>query len=132
MEDMRTVYTTLRQFIGKSQLAAMVNICKGPDGPWMRMVMRAAAIRIAAMPQTYDTDGQGDAALVHLHYFRGDRDYYITEKDKEAQQHQAFGYADFHDGCAELGYISLVELCGAGVDFDLYWTPKPLKDVKGN
>jgi hypothetical protein len=33
------------------------------------------------MPQTGETDGQGDKAVAHLHYFMGQFDFWITERD---------------------------------------------------
>lgn len=89
--------------------------------------------KIAAMPRTYAQDGLGDAAIVHLHYFRGASDWYITERDKEGDgREQAFGYAVLNGdrACAELGYISIAELVQHGVELDLYWTACPLRQVK--
>ena len=60
------------------------------------------------------SDGKGDDAVVYLHYFRGGMDWYITEKDMEEEQHQAFGLADLGYG-GELGYISIQELIDNGV-----------------
>lgn len=37
---------------------------------------------IETMPSSYETDGQGMAAIAHLHYFGGPGDWYITEKDR--------------------------------------------------
>ena len=72
-----------------------------------------------------------DDAIVYLHYFKGNMDWYITEKDMiEEEQNQAFGYADLGLGFGELGYISLIELAENGVELDLHWTPKTLREVK--
>lgn len=123
----------LRQFIGTSQLRTMVDACRGEEGEWFKAKLVEMAERIKAMPHSYQTDGQGDAAVVHLHYFTGGADWFITEKDVDADregQHQAFGLADlFRDG-GELGYISLVEILGCGAELDLHWTPKPLSEVR--
>ncbi len=86
---------------------------------------------IKNMPVTYEQDGKGKNAVAYLHYFRGDADWYITEKDKEAEQIQAFGLADLGYG-GELGYISIDELVGAGVELDLYFTPKTLGEIQEN
>ncbi len=84
------------------------------------------------MPKTYEQDGKGDDAVVYLHYFRGDMDWYITEKDMEAEQHQAFGLADLGMGFPELGYINISELIDNNVELDLYWEPKTLREVKAS
>jgi hypothetical protein len=85
------------------------------------------------MPVTYATDGQGDDATVHLHYFTGGCDWYITEKDAgtpdEPGQRQAFGLANLGYG-GELGYISIAELIANGAELDLYWRAVPLRTVK--
>ena len=67
--------------------------------------------------------------MVHLHYFTGSQDWYITERDTSEEQHQAFGLADFGDG-GELGYISIAELIKHGVELDLYWKPRTLAEIR--
>ena len=87
---------------------------------------------INEMPKSYETDGQGGEAKVVLHYFKDGSDWWIIEKDLEPEQHQAFGFACLNGDveCAELGYISIAELIKYGVELDLYWTPKTLKEIK--
>jgi len=76
-----------------------------------------------AMPKSYETDGQKEK-IAHLHYFKNGHDFYIYEKDmEEEEQIQAFGLTKCN-GESEIGYISLVELTGIGVELDLYWQPK--------
>ena len=89
--------------------------------------------RIATMPKTYEQEGKEDQAIVSLHYFRGNQDWYITEKDMETPeepgQHQAFGMTDLGHG-GELGYISIVELVAHGVELDLYFKPRTLAEIR--
>jgi len=80
------------------------------------------------MPKTHETDGQGLNAVAHLHYFTPGADWYITERDMEADQLQAFGLADLGYG-GELGYISIVELLECGAELDLHWTPTKMADI---
>jgi hypothetical protein len=89
------------------------------------------------MPKSYETDGQGDKAIAHLHYFAGGSDFYITEKDKgdgrdevPGQQHQAFGLSDVFGDGGELGYVSIAELIQHKVELDLYWTPRTLAEIR--
>ncbi|MFA6572014.1 MAG: strawberry notch C-terminal domain-containing protein, partial [Bacteroidota bacterium] len=85
---------------------------------------------ISKMPYTYQTEGQGNKAIVYLHYFYGSSDWYITEKDKETEQLQAFGLADM--GFPEMGYINIEEIKSMGkVELDFYWKPKTLAEVNG-
>jgi hypothetical protein len=70
---------------------------------------------VNSMPKTYKQEGKGDEAVIYLHYFKGSRDWWVTEKDCEFMQHQAFGLADFGYG-AGYGYISIEELIENGVE----------------
>jgi hypothetical protein len=83
---------------------------------------------IATMPKTMEQDGKGDNAIAYLHYFSGLFDWYITEKDMEPSQLQAFGLVHMYE--TELGYISITELVRSGVELDLYWTPKTIGAIK--
>ena len=98
---------------------------------------------ITEMPNTHETDGQGDKAIAHLHYFHGNQDWWITEKDMEDEQMQAFGLVDLGYG-SELGYINIEELKELGksekfkqsntvgfVELDFHWTPKTIAEIKG-
>jgi hypothetical protein len=121
----------LSLFIGKGQLSALLTAMGGEERQFFFDKLVEYRDRVNSMAKTYDQQGKGDDSIVYLHYFRGGMDWYITERDKEpGPQLQAFGYADWHDGNAEWGYISIQELIEAGVELDLYWEPKPLKQVK--
>lgn len=89
---------------------------------------------VTTMPKTYEQDGKGDEAIVYLHYFNGGSDWYITENDKEMPPKQAFGYVVLNGDTqnAELGYISITELVQNGVELDLHFEPKTLKEIKGS
>ena len=126
----RKAITALQGFLPPAQGQVMHDLCFGEEGDFFRAKFSELAERVATMPKTYEQDGMGDEAIVSLHYFSAGCDWYITEKDMEDEQHQAFGYADLGYG-GELGYISLVELCGgASVELDIHWTPKTLAAVK--
>ena len=121
--------TALRGFVPYAQLAVIGDGCRGEEGDYFRAKMIEYAKRVHHMPQTYEQDGKGDDAVVYLHYFSGNADWWITEKDMGTEQRQAFGYVDLGYG-GELGYVSLVELCGAAsVELDLHWTPKTLREI---
>ena len=99
-----------------------------------RRAIVAVTERIARMPRTYETDGQGLDAIAHLHYscYIGDREWhwYITEKDRTGLgTQQAFGLAVGYE--RELGYISIAEIVStAGAELDVLWTPKPLREIE--
>lgn len=129
-EQAKADVTLLTYFIGRNQLRAIRDGLRGEEQGFFQEKIASLSDAIRAMPKVYEQDGLGDQAIVHLHYFYGNMDWFITEKDMTLVQHQAFGLADFGDG-GELGYISIKEIIDSGkVELDLYWTPKTLADVK--
>lgn len=133
--DALQALATLRRFIGNSQLQALADGMRGEEKQYFFDKIVALANLVSTMPETYAQDGLGDAAIVSLHYFKGGADWYITERDSDPDgegQIQAFGLAAlFRDG-GELGYISIVELIGAGVELDLHFKPRTLREVRAD
>lgn len=131
----------LYHFIGASQGAAIGAALRGEEGQFFRDKLDELAEIVRAMPKTGETDGLGENAIVHLHYFKGGADWFITEKDMgspddapedRGKQLQAFGWAEIVPGCGEYGYISIEELIENNVELDLYWTPKTVAEaIKG-
>lgn len=139
-EDVAKELPFLGNFIGKSQLSAIKAAMKGEEKQHFFDMLIDLSKLIKKMPESYETDGQGDKAVAFLHYFKNASDWYITERDKgdpndevQGEQLQAFGYAILNGDKqnAEAGYISIKELIGLGVELDLYWTPKTLAEIKG-
>jgi hypothetical protein len=116
-------------FIGPMQRGAIFDGLLGEEKAFFISKVSELSATIEAMPKTYDQDGLGDNAVAHLHYFVGGCDWYITEKDMEFEQLQAFGLADLGYG-PELGYIWLGEITSCHAEIDMYWTPKTLREVK--
>lgn len=119
----------LNSFLSKPQSGALNRGLRGEEKEAFQEIIKRLTATINTMPKTYEQDGLGDKAVAHLHYFRGDQDFYITEKDAEDEQLQAFGLADLGYG-AELGYISIIELTENDVELDFYFSPKTLKEIK--
>jgi hypothetical protein len=120
----------VRDFISPAQLNAMANGVRSEERSHFVAKFEELPNTISTMAKTYEQDGKGDDAIVYLHYFLGGADWFITEKDMEDEQYQAFGLADLFNDGGELGYISIVELVQNGVELDLFWTPKTLREVK--
>jgi len=127
----------LHGFIGRSQLAAIGQALRGEEAQFFVDKLCELAHIVETMPKIGETDGQGDAAVAHLHYFAGGQaNWWITEKDAGAEgntpeqhQSQAFGRADLFGDGGELEYISIPEILANGGELDLYWTPKPLSEL---
>ena len=91
--------------------------------------------QLDAIPRLYETEQIPIAEkLIHLHFFIGGCDWYITEFDGDDI---FFGYAILHGDTvnAEWGYISFNELQNLKVSFieidcDLHWKAKPVKEVQ--
>jgi len=124
---------TVRDFMPRAELAAIATNMRGEEKQFFFNKIVELAERIKPMPVTYEQDGKGQQAIAYLHYFMGNMNWYITEKDigteEETGQRQAFGFADLGMGFPELGYISITELVDAGVDLDLYFEPKMLREI---
>lgn len=131
--DVDAIMPLLKQFVGQSQLSAIGTGLRGEEGQFFKDKLIEISKIITTMPATHGTEGQGDSAVVFLHYFKGGSDWYITEKDMETEQLQAFGYAILNGDkqMAELGYINISELIQHGVELDMYWKKQSLGDIKG-
>ncbi len=128
MLDAAAAAKKLQRFIMPSQLSMIGDMCRGEERDFFKNKLLELSDTVNSMPVTYETDGQGDQAIVHLHYFLWDMDWFITERDVETEQLQAFGLACMHE--EELGYISIEELLMNGAELDLHWKPKTLAQVK--
>ena len=118
----------LAPYMARGQWHMLWRLCQhGSEQAHFRQLVQDWAARIAAMPKTYETDGQGLKAVAHLHYFTPAFDFYITEKDRSGGTQQAFGLACAHE--REIGYINIRQLVEAGAELDLYWTPKTLAET---
>lgn len=89
----------------------------------------------AKLPPLGSTEEKPEAeVLIHAHYFSNSWDWWVTEYDPETRTF--FGLVRGFE--IEIGYFSLDELeensCErrpfGGIERDLYWTPKSLKDVR--
>ena len=86
-----------------------------------------------ALPRTLASEAHGRAAVVQLHYFRGDADWWVTGRDIDPDNPGrvwAFGLADFGSGPEPLGF-SIREIIDCGAELDLYWQPKTVAEVTG-
>lgn len=117
-------------FIGGAQSSAIRQGLRGSDGPAFDAKIDAVHQLVHTMPKTYEQNSLGEQAIVYLHYFGGSADAFITERDSESEQHQAFGLMDLFGDGGELGYISLPEITESGMELDLYWTPKTLAEIR--
>ena len=119
----------LVNFVPLEQLTIIRDLFDGEEGSYFIDKMVALDELINKMPETYGQDGKGDDAIAYLHYFRGGMDFYITEKDMENPQIQAFGLVNMGRG-ASLGYVSIVEILENNIEIDLYFEPTKIGELK--
>ena len=131
--------TVFFNWMGHNQRQAVKAFLRGEERAYFGDVLGRLAATIDGMPHSGATDGQGDNAIVHLHFFTAGADWWITEKDagspddpadERGKQHQAFGLADLFGDGGELGYISIPEITAEGAELDFHWTPKTIAQVR--
>lgn len=124
-------------FIGKHQLSVIRDFAfkKSEEQNYWQEQWEKLIGMFPNLPKSYETDGQGLDALVYLHYFRGNMDWYITEIDINSDnegQIQAYGYADIGFGLEKRGgYISIKEIIGHNIEIDLHWKVRSIGEVIG-
>lgn len=122
--------TDLQHFIPAHQLATLRRNAAGEEGAFFCAKLTEFGERVRTMSKVYEQEGLGDEAIVHLHYFHGGHDWYITERDLSGEQLQAFGLAALDGHHPELGYISIAELIGLGIELDLHFEPTKLGAIR--
>ena len=69
------------------QYKVLMNLAQNTDeSQYFKDKLAEIEQTISTMPQTYETDDQGNNAIAYLHYFNGGGDWYIVEKDMEYEQ----------------------------------------------
>jgi len=122
-------------FLSASQVQAIAYGMGSEESSWFCDKIVAIDKMISAMPVTYQQEGLGVEAIVSLHYFKGSADFWITERDSDPDgegQQQAFGLADLYGDGGELGYVSIAELISCGVELDLHFKPRTLREVRAD
>lgn len=127
LAEAKVALDELTPFIGRSQLETLRILQRGEEGQFFVDKIYELRDLVANMPKTYDQEGKGNGAVIFLHYFIGNCNWYITEKDSEEEQLQAFGIADLGYG-PEYGYISIKELLENGVELDFYYSPRTIAE----
>ena len=120
----------IKEFMGEAQYSILKSAINKPNNEF-EDVINELYQTITTMPKTYEQDGKGNEAVAYLHYFKGNSDWWITEKDMGTEQQQAFGLASINGYEPELGYISIEELKSVNAELDFYWTPKTIGEIKG-
>ena len=131
LTEVATWADVVRPYIGDQQLQTIGEGCRGPDKAFFRQTFRDLAETIAGMPAIYAQTGKGDQAVAFLHYFTADRDFYITEIDRDNEDGpQAFGWVSGPE--PEWGYGSIAEWIASGAELDCHFIPEPIAGIMGS
>ena len=135
IKSVRPNTLALKDFIGHRQLDTMARLARHSDESEHFIGKLAEMVNtVNNMPKTYETEGTPmDEKNIVLHYFYANMDWYIIEKDMEADepQYQAFGLADIGMGLSGGGYISIDEIINTTpAEIDLFWTPCTVAELK--
>lgn len=128
--------TSLRPFLPPVQFETLRQMIwvTTEEHKFFRHKVAELAKRIEQIPAIYAQDGKGDEAVVYLHYFRGEANYWVTEIDRnyEPRSIEVFGLANLFGGVddAELGYFDIAELVRLGFELDLYFEPRTLAQLR--
>ncbi|MEB8535544.1 DUF2958 domain-containing protein [Acidithiobacillus ferriphilus] len=126
---LQAVPKAVHGILPKAQRAFVQQLLRGPEARFFSDKMRELEAMLPTIPDLRETDGQGEDAVVHLHYFTGSADWYITEMVRDPDYAgDAFGLADLGMGFPELGYMSLPEIMGVA-ELDFHFAPRPLRLV---
>jgi hypothetical protein len=132
--DVQKRIKELKQFVPINQLQTIVNLMRNKEeGQFFKDKMIEIADLVKDMPKTYETDNLDSKDVkASLHYFHGNADIYIIERDSEDEQLQAYGYSDLGHGYPEFGYINLTDITGpkSPMELDLHFKPTPINEIK--
>ncbi|WP_130537727.1 hypothetical protein [Thiomicrorhabdus indica] len=140
--DFFTKTVLFKSFLPKAQASFVLGAIERSEHEYFEEKMRELDEVIQSMPDVYAQDGLGDDAIIHLHYFTGGCDWYVTAKDVvnpddgqlvvATEQHQAFGFVNFNDPQnAEFGYIPISALREHPlIELDFHWEPKTVAEIK--
>lgn len=128
----------LKKYVPESELKSLLQSTKGEEGEYFEELLQDLIAKIKNMPPLYANEKLGLDAIVKLHYFIQQTDFWITELNQEDRL--GFGYICLNGDTqnAELGYISIPEILSIGdnnpylkslVQLDLHWQEKTLKEI---
>lgn len=130
----KKMLSLLKYFVPYPQLDVVRMLTRGEEGRFFSQKIRELYETINTMPKIYETQNQGDEAIVHLHYFGRGYDLFITERDTSLEQKQAFGYTYVQS--ERSGFLAYVDVNNfiqfADANLDLHWKTISLKECKNN
>lgn len=133
-QQLSQAMVVVRPFMSLDQFKVLSTLANNSEeAQFFRQQFIDLAECIEVLPETYEQEGQGDDAIVYLHYFHQSSHWFIIEKDISGGVKQAYGYAILNGDVdmAESGYISIEEITRWGAELDLNFVPSSLSLIMG-
>lgn len=112
----------IQPYISNRQKIELVALMSGEGKVNVEQLMTLLEHRIEKMPMMYKKD-MDEPLVAHLHYFQGEKHWYILEKNAHGVMADCFGYrVDPDMKVYEFCYVSITELVRNGVKIDLDFT----------
>lgn len=120
----------IHKFFPPMQLEIILENLSIEESGYYKNVISQLYKSINTAPNLYETDGKGTKVKPVLHYFFGNIDIFVTEIDKENQEH--FGYTSLGMGYLEAGYIDLKDIFQQVplLNLDFNFKPKQIQEYK--
>lgn len=112
----------LKKYIPPMELQTIISYLDDETGPHFRKLLKKTEEKIKAVPSLYSGEEQGLKARVHLHYYVGGTDFYVSEMDQETGETFGFACINGDRENAELGYNNISEIISIPwIELDLYF-----------
>jgi hypothetical protein len=121
--------TFMKDYLSIEQYKTLLSVLSGEESSHFQDIALTLAHCIETMPVTYEQDGKGEYAVVFLHYFSNQFDFYLTERDINSDQSRCFGLISGPNGI-EYGYICLPEILANNVELDYYFHPRTVAELR--
>lgn len=114
----------IQDFIPFYQLITLRELRQGEEGEFFRNKIKESV----EIPGYCGQDGKGKEAICYLHFFNSGEDFWATEAWAELGRITLFGWFKGRMD-NELAYISMPDLEERGMEIDLYFSPKTVKET---
>lgn len=123
IKSINDIPSILLEVMPKNQIKALI----GNTEIYPTLVQLAKDVN--ETPDIYTQDGKGKDSIVHLHYFTGNSDWFITEKNLDEKLF--FGYVVLNGDLqfSEFGYISIDEITSLNVELDFHFEKMTIKEA---
>lgn len=118
----------IRKFFNKSQfLVFMDYISHSEEKKFFKSQVNHFYSILKQVPKLYGQDCKQEK-IAYLHYFTPNADWYVLEVNEDTGE--MFGLVKMYGNYPEYGYFYISELISVNAEFDMYFEPINLKNIK--